>query len=203
MVVITTNFHISRFEASVPDEEDENQIAIRLKIAIDKITAEGEGGIAINSTEEERKFAEETMCKFFGDYPGIRPPLNLAQAKDTILEIERDDTNSLGVPIHVTLTPLSSLTSAPMKIVTRLSADAVNESIRLIEDFEDIQFHMKKAVNSYERRGSELKSKLCEILPRIKANGGDEIELMEVIRMYNESPFSKARTMECLKNLPV
>ena len=165
---------------------------------IDK--AEGEGGIAINSTE--KKFAEETICKFFGDYPGIRPPLNLAQAKDTILEIERDYF-SLGVPIHVTLTPLSSLTSAPMKIVTHLSAGAVNEAVRLIEDFEDIQFHMKKAVNSYERRGSELKSKLCEILPRIKANGGNEIELMEVIRMYNESPFSKARTMECLKNLPV
>ena len=181
MVVITTNFHISRFEASVPDEEDENQISGRLKLAISKITPYGEGGIAINSTEEERKFAEETMCKFFGDYPGIRPPLNLAQAKDTILEIERDYF-SLGVPIHVTLTPLSSLTSAPMKIVTHLSAGVVNEAVRLIEDFKDIQSHMKNAVNSYERNESDLNSKLCEILPRIKANGGDEIELMNVIR---------------------
>ena len=184
MVVITTNFHISRFEASVPDEEDEYQISGRLKLAIRKITPYGEGGVAINSTE--KKFAEETMCKFFGDYPGISPPLNLAQAKDTILEIEADDTNSLGVPIHVTLTPLSSLTSAPMKIVTHLSAGAVNEAVRLIEDFKDIQSHMKNAVNSYERRESELNSKLCEILPRIKANGGDEIELMNVIRMYHE-----------------
>ena len=190
-----------RFESRVTDEEDKDQIAGRLKLAIVAIKAEGDGGI--DRTSELKKFAEETSCEFFGDYPGIVPPLNLAQAKDTILEIEQDETNPLGVPIQVTLTPLSSLTSAPMKIVTHLSAGAVNEAARLLEDFEDIQLHMKKVVNSYQRTESELKSKLREILLRIKANGGDEIELMNVIRMYDESPFSKARTMECLKNLPV
>ena len=71
-----------------------------------RMMREDEDGL--DRTEEEKKFAEETICKFFGDYPGISPPLNLAQAKDTILEIEADDTTSLGVPIMVTLTPLTS-----------------------------------------------------------------------------------------------
>ena len=62
----------------------------------------------LDRTEEEKKFAEETICKFFGDYPGISPPLNLAQARDTILAIEGEETNSIGVPIQVTLTPLTS-----------------------------------------------------------------------------------------------
>merc|ERR550532_379492 len=155
--------------------------------------ARREGGREL--PEGEKRFAEETSCEFFGDYSGIVPPLTLAQAKETILAIEGDESHSLGVPIQVTLTPLSSLTSAAMKIVADLSAGAVNEAARLLQDIEDIQLHMKKVVNSYQRTESELKSKLREILLRIKANGGDEIELMNVIRMYDESPFSKARTM--------
>jgi len=94
-----------KFEANVTDEKDKDLVAGELYLAV-RMMREDEDGL--DRTEEEKKFAEETICKFFGDYPGISPPLNLAQAKDTILEIEADDTNSLGVPIMVTLTPLTS-----------------------------------------------------------------------------------------------
>ena len=103
MLLTTSDF---RFESRVTDDEDKEAIAGRLKLAIKSINAEGEGGI--DKKANNKKFAEETSCEFFGDYSGITPPLNLAQAKDTILEIEADDTNSLGVPIMVTLTPLTS-----------------------------------------------------------------------------------------------
>ena len=182
------------------------------------VLIEGEGGI--ENEEEEKRFAEETSCEFFGDYSGIVPPLNLAQAKETIVAIEGDETNSLGVPIQVTLTPLSSLTNAAMKIVAQLSREAVNEAARLLQDIEDIQVHMKtlensqtsaeyfeygttirKIANVYRNKGSELKSKLCEILPKIKGNGADEQGLLEVIRNYDASSFSKAKTLEWLKTL--
>ena len=133
-----TNF---RFESRITDKEDKDQIAGKLKIAISAIRAEGEG--EITRVGEEKKFDEETSCRFFGDYSGIVPPLSLAQAKETILAIEGDESNSLGVPIQVTLIPLSSLTSAAMKIVAQLSADAVNEALRLLQDIEDIQVNLK------------------------------------------------------------
>ena len=139
----------------------------------------------------------------------------LAQAKETIFAIEGDESNSLGVPIQVTLTPLSSLTSPAMKMVAQSSAGAVNEVAHLLQDIEDIQVHMKtlensqtsseyfeygttmgKIANVYRDRGSELKSKLCEILPKMKGNGADKQQLMEVIKNYDESPFSKAKTLE-------
>ena len=182
------------------------------------IKAEGEG--EIKREGEDKKLDEETSCRFFGDYSGIVPPLNLEQARATILEIEKDDTNTLGVPIKVTLTPLSSLTSDAMKIVAELSAGAVTEAARLIQDIEDIQVILKTleksqasteyykyrttialVANSYRSQGTWLKSELCKILPKIKGNGEDEQELMQLIRDYDGSPFSKAKTMEWLKTL--
>ena len=189
-----------------------------MKLAIESLKTNGEG--EIDRKAEEKKFAEETSCEFFGDYSGIVPPFNLVQAKETILAIEGDETNSLGVPITVTLTPLTSLTSSGMKMVTQLSRGAVNEAARLLQDIEDIQVHMKtleksqtaanyfeyrttigKIANSYLCRGSELKSQLCDILPKIKVDGEDEQALMRVIREYDESPFSKANTLEWMKIL--
>ena len=189
-----------------------------MKLAIESLKTNGEG--EIDRKAEEKKFAEETSCEFFGDYSGIVPPFNLVQAKETILAIEGDETNSLGVPIKVTLTPLTSLTSSAMKMVTQLSRGAVNEAARLLQDIEDIQVHMKtleksqtaanyfeyrttigKIANSYLCRGSELKSQLCDILPKIKVDGEDEQALMRVIREYDESPFSKANTLEWMKIL--
>ena len=215
MLLTTSDF---RFESRVTDDEDKEAIAGRLKLAIKSINSEGEGGI--DRTSELKKFAEETCCEFFGDYSGITPPLNLAQAKDTILEIERDDTNSLGVPIKVTLTPLSSLTSAAMKIVAQLSAGAVNEAARLLQDIEDIQVILKTleksqtaaeyyeykttmglVANAYRNRASELKGELCKILPKIKGTGEGEADLYKLIRDYDESPFSKAMTLKWLKTL--
>ena len=75
-----------------------------MTLTIQAIKAEGDG--SIDRTSEETKIAEETSCRFFGDYSGIVPPLNLVQAKETILAIEADETNPLGVPIKVTLTRL-------------------------------------------------------------------------------------------------
>ena len=49
--------------------------------------------------------------------------------------------------------------------------------------------------------GSVLKSKLCELLPKIKGNGAEEAELMKLIREYDESSFSKAKTLEWLEQL--
>ena len=189
-----------------------------MTLTIQAIKAEGDG--SIDRTSEETKIAEETSCRFFGDYSGIVPPLNLVQAKETILAIEADETNPLGVPIKVTLTPLSSLTSATMKIVAALSAGAVNEASRLLQDIEDIQVILKtlensqtsaeyfeyrttitKVVNRYRNAGSQLKSELCKILPKIKGNGEDEQELMQVISDYDKSPFSKAKTLQWLKTL--
>ena len=215
MLLTTPDF---RFESRVTDEQDKKEIGGRLKITISAIKAEGEGKLDI--TNEMKKFAEDTSCEFFGDYSGITPPLTLAQAKDTILAIEGDETNSLGVPIKVTLTPLSSLTSAAMKIVAQLSAGAVNEAARLLQDIEDIQVILKTleksqtaaeyyeykttmslVANAYRNRASELKGELCKILPKIKGDGEDEEELYKVIRNYDESPFSKAMTLKWLKTL--
>ena len=210
-----TNF---RFESRITDKEDKDQIAGKLKIAISAIRAEGEG--EITRVGEEKKFDEETSCRFFGDYSGIVPPLNLVQARATILAIEKDESNPLGVPIKVTLTPLSSLTSAAMKIVAQLSAGAVNDAALLLQDIEDIQVSLKTleksrtsaeyykystaitlVANSYRNQGNKLKSKLCEILPQIKGGGGEEKLLIDAINEYNASPFSKAKTMEWLKTL--
>jgi len=207
-----------KFEAKVTDGEDKDKIAGRLKVAIKAIKAEGEG--SLNRTSEEKQLAQETSCDFYGDYSGIVPPLNLDQAKETILKIAEDQTNSLGVPITVTLTPLSSLTNAAMKLVSQLSAGAVNEAARLLQDIEDIQVMLKtlesshtsaeyykyrttvvKAANRYRNAGSVLKSKLCELLPKIKGNGAEEAELMKLIREYDESSFSKAKTLEWLEQL--
>ena len=116
-------------------------------MAIKAINAEGEG--SLNRTSENKKIAEETSCEFFGDYSGIVPPLNLDQAKETILKIAEDQTNTLGVPITVTLTPLSSLTNAAMKLVSQLSAGAVNEAARLLQDIEDIQVMLKTLESSH------------------------------------------------------
>jgi len=207
-----------KFEAKVTDGEDKDKIAGRLKVAIKAIKAEGEG--SLNRTSEEKQLAQETSCDFYGDYSGIVPPLNLDQAKETILKIAEDQTNSLGVPITVTLTPLSSLTNAAMKLVSQLSAGAVNEAARLLQDIEDIQVMLKtlesshtsaeyykyrttvvKVANRYRNAGSVLKSKLCELLPKIKGNGAEEAELMKLIREYDESSFSKAKTLEWLEQL--
>merc|ERR1719507_454874 len=207
-----------KFEAKVTDGEDKDKIAGRLKVAIKAIKAEGEG--SLNRTSENKKLAQETSCDFYGDYSGIVPPLNLDQAKETILKIAEDQTNTLGVPITVTLTPLSSLTNAAMKLVSQLSAGAVNEAARLLQDIEDIQVMLKtlesshtsaeyykyrttvvKVANRYRNAGSVLKSKLCELLPKIKGNGAEEAELMELIREYDESSFSKAETLEWLEQL--
>ena len=214
-----------RFEKRVTDENDKDKIAGEMKFAIKNIKTSGGGAIDHNS--EEGKFAEEITCEFFGDYSGITPPLNLAQAKDTILEIEKDkDTpNSDGVPIKVTLTPLSTLTNATIKMVNKLSASAVNDAARLLQDIEDIQVSLKTLENSktsqeykkyktrvvkikniYENRGSELKSNLSEILTKIKGSNENEQrererELTELIKEYDESPFGKANTLEWLDTL--
>jgi len=207
-----------RFETKVHDKKERDKIAGKLKLAIKAINAEGQG--AIERTSEEKKFSEETSCQFFGDYSGIVPPLNLEQAKATIVAIETDKQNPLGVPIEVTLTPLSSLTNAAMKIVASLSAGAVNEAARLLQDIEDIQVLLRtseksktaenyfdfktcitKIANSYRNRASELKSELCKILPEIKGNGKDEQILMKIIRDYDSSAFSKANTLEWVKRL--
>ena len=188
-----------------------------MKLTISAIT--GEGGI--DNNEVEKKFAEETTCEFFGDYSGIVPPLNLDQARETILAIEGNETNSLGVPIVVTLTPLSSLTSAPMKLVAQLSAGAVNAAADLLQEIEDIQVILKTLeksqtsaeyykyrttvetiANNYNNRGSELKRKLCDVLPKIKGNAdGGEQELLQIIEEFKESPFSKAKTLVWLEKL--
>ena len=208
-----------RFEHSVTDGEDKDQVAGRMKLEISAIKAEGEG--SINRTSENKKFAEETTCEFFGDYSGIVPPLNLDQARETILAIEGNETNSLGVPIVVTLTPLSSLTSAPMKLVAQLSAGAVNAAADLLQEIEDIQVILKTLeksqtsaeyykyrttvetiANNYNNRGSELKRKLCDVLPKIKGNAdGGEQELLQIIEEFKESPFSKAKTLVWLEKL--
>ena len=210
-----------RFEHSLTDGEDKDDVAIRMKLEISAIKAEGEG--SINRTSEKKKFAEETTCEFFGDYSGIVPPLNLDQARETILAIEgnENETNSLGVPIVVTLTPLSSLTSAPMKLVAQLSAGAVNAAADLLQEIEDIQVILKTLeksqtsaeyykyrttvgtiANNYNNHGSELKRKLCDVLPKIKGNAdGGEQELLQIIEEFKESPFSKAKTLEWLEKL--
>ena len=54
---------------------------------------------------------------------------------------------------------------------------------------------------AYHNKKNELKSKLCEILPKIKGNGADEQELREVIKNYDASSFSKAKTLHWLKTL--
>ena len=172
------------------------------------IKAEGEGRIAMDFTVEEKKITETTSCEFFGDYDGIIPPLNLERAKDTILGIEGDYT--IGVPIQVTLTPLSSLTSAAMKIVAPLSVGAVYEALHLLEGIEDIQVNLDKLKNRessrdfqmsiekiaqiYQTKEVVLKSELCKILSKIKGDGWDERELMHVIGDYYQSPFSKDNT---------
>ena len=51
------------------------------------------------------------------------------------------------------------------------------------------------------KEDAELKSQLCDILPKIKVDGEDEQALMKVIREYDESPFSKANTLEWMKIL--
>jgi len=197
-----------KFEAGVTDGEDKDQIAGRLKLAIMAIKAEGEGRIAMDFTVEEKKITETTSCEFFGDYDGIIPPLNLERAKDTILGIEGDYT--IGVPIQVTLTPLSSLTSAAMKIVAPLSVGAVYEALHLLEGIEDIQVNLDKLKNRessrdfqmsiekiaqiYQTKEVVLKSQLCTILSKIKGDGWDERELMHVLGDYYQSPFSKDNT---------
>merc|ERR1719458_1136584 len=96
-----------------------------------------------------------------------------------------------------------------MKIVAQLSAGAVNEASRLLQDIEDIQVILKtleksqtsakffkyktivaNVANSYRNEGTKM-----------KGSGEDEALLLDVIRRYDESPFSKAKTMEWLKTL--
>ena len=195
-----------RFEASVTEEEGKDEIAGKLKLAIQAIKAEG----------EENRFAEETSCEFFGDYSGMRPPLNLAQAKETMIGIEGDNV-PLDVPIHVTLTPLSFLTSNPVKTVATLGAGPVNEALHLLKDIEDIQVSLDALKNSatsrnlrmsiekitqiYQTKEIMLKSKLCHLLYIIKGDGADDRELEFVIREYNESLFGKEKTYDWFHDL--
>merc|ERR1712012_600988 len=211
-----------KFESVVNEGENRDDVEGDLKVAIEALKLDGEG--SVERTSEEKKFDEETSCRFFGDYSGITPPLNLAQAKATMLAIATDDTNSLGVPITVTLTPLSSLTNAATKLVAELSAGAINETARLLQDIEDIQVSLQTLessqtsrefseyrttvgviANVYRNRSSQLKSDLCKILPKIK--GGGETyqknvqELMKIIRDYDSSSFSKEKTNKWLAKL--
>ena len=212
-----------RFESKVTDKKEKDKIAGRMELAISSIKTSGAGSIDHNS--EEDKFVKEITCEFFGDYSGITPPFNIEMAKKTILEIEadKDEATALGVPIKVTLTPLSSLTKASTRMVKKLSAGAINKASELLQDIEDIQvglntllrsetaaefYNYKTTINKiadiYRNQGSELKGKLSQILTKIKRSDGSaesEEELREAIREYNKSPFSKAKTEEWLKSL--
>ena len=208
-----------RFESEIKDGEDHESIHGKLSIEIAAIKLKGEG--EIKSVEKVTEFSENTRCEFFGDYTGIKPTLTLEQAKKTILALDDNTSNPDGVPILVTLEPLSRFTNAAKNMVRDLSAGAVNEAGRLLQDIEDTQVRMSTLENSqtarafkvnygtligiiatsYRNRASRLKGDLCKILPLCKGNGAEETKLMALITKYDSEVFSRAATEKWIATL--
>ena len=198
------------FDRSLTESEKINKIKGSMEVAIKNIPISGSAKLDLNTEEKEE--ASKLHCKFYGD---LRLPFNPSTFEDAVQvyhdlpQLINGKEGDKSTPKIVHLCPLSELEGGHLRIVRSISTDLVSQveeimqncsiimmrandlvSHEICSSFVDLESQMKKFQMLVKRFKINFSKKLCAILPKIRGEGAEESDLVELISSVQESPFN-------------
>jgi len=143
------------FESFYKNSAEKEEIIVGLKgfleiKSADTIRAEVEGNLNITDIEEEVK--SRTVVKVYGD---LRMDRSIPQTPDEAMKFIRElpaltdtlvENNGIGVPMEITLTPLSWIDSNAAKLTRRISSDSLERLMKIYDSLEESESRILDAL---------------------------------------------------------
>ena len=182
-----------------------------------------EGSVAIGLDGREYKNDDKMRVKFYGDAILDKVPRTWLQAIDTfntVLEQREDGRKVLAYssPIKYSLTPLNEVCDdGTAAVIQGITEDLVSKTIKYLDDLTDnreklnyllgtdpairysaIREQLLVFQNGIEAFYASMASRVAKLLPLIKANMVDELELRNILTDFEDSAFVKSRSEDFL-----
>jgi len=199
-----------RFEKALNENENKKEVGGELEISVKTIPSfsiEGKGSVEMK--ENDKIKMNNIKCEFYGDYTGIQIPTNFEEAVKVLGKLSSDENLAKSVPVTVFLTPLHSIDSGAGQLVREISGQSVDKATKIktyfdqalekidymkqfktVKSFSLYSDYLKKVFNSFETEAICFKESMAKILPKIRGEGMEEIELLKVLKDFQDSRFA-------------
>ena len=202
-----------KFEKKIEEGQTKREVegALKAGVTLGFGKVSGKGSVD-HQTQKETK-TTSSQCEFHGDFELTTIPTTFESAMDVLKEIlqtkkNKDDT----VPLSFSLTPIHQLDSKIDILVRSISNFAVEKAIKLknhqercIQELNDLLASeifrdngyvdlwkfLSEVKSLFSDNDSKFKTKLSNIVPRIKGGETKEGELLKIVRLYDESSFGQ------------
>ena len=209
------------FDRSVTESEKTKNISGNMEAVIKAIPISGSASLDIKFKNKEE--TDKFECKFYGDLQLPSNPSNFQEAVNVYRELPKlikgeNGDNDKTIPKRIYLYPLSELDGGHLHIVHTISDDLISQVEEIMQSFStmtmrtndllsneicpkfvELKSQIQKFLRLIKRFKTKFSKDLAAILPKIRGQGAEEIELAELISSVHASPFNSQDMDKYLK----
>ena len=200
------------FDKHVSKDETLKEVQGNMEVLVQYLPGISVGGHGfVDITEEQKKIAANMRCKMYGDFRTNESPTNYEDAVKIykLLPSLIGENGEKAVPIKVYLCPLSNIDSKCQRMVREISADLVSKTTAMQEHLQSViaecndllreevcvlfprlKTQLNSFMNSVQLYKVFFQENILSVLPKIRGEEAEEIELARIIEKKKTSPFS-------------
>ena len=205
------------FDQDVLKDDNFKDVHGNMEALVNALQGKSVGGHgSVETTDDKKSYTENMKCKMYGDFRTKESPTNYEDAIKVYKQLPSliGENGENAVPIEVYLHPLSFIDSNCQRMVREISADLVTKTARIQENLQSVIAEcndqvreeicvlfprLKKQLTSFKQYVElyevSFHKKILSVLPQVRGGRVEEIELAEIIKEKESSPFS-CSTME-------
>lgn len=198
------------FDRTLAETEKMKTISGSMQAVIKYIPISGEASLDLKFQDKDE--TDKFHCKFYGDLQLPANPSTFEEAVKVYKELPQLINGKDGdksTPKVVYLYPLSELDGGHLRLVRSISNDLVSQveeimqncstitmrandliSNEICSNFIDLEGQINRFLMLIKRFKTHFSKKLAEILPKIRGQGAEEIDLADLISSVHASPFN-------------
>ena len=205
------------FESKTTTKTTKKEMGGTLKVLIKSIPSfQVEGQASLQMTEQEESVKSSLTFKFYGDTTVDPPPATFEDAVAVYKSLPSKADEDERV-VTFSIAPLSLYCDKSTQIMNEIGNSNIEYISQMMMDFNDIEKVMRKLKNTrlaldfqryrrvlldletrFENTRSYFTSQLQTLLPKIRANQADPVELTNLLQEYNNSPYEKEKFLTVL-----
>lgn len=209
------------FDRTFSSDENSTEIHGHLEAMLKKIPKfDVSGKCQLDLNDNEKRTSEKLMCQFYGDFHLETNPSTFEDAAKLYQQLPSllGKNHEKAVPKKVWLYPLHLLDNSAMRITRDISNNLVTMSVTLLDDLHGLEIKANdlmsnaahgatvrrniEQLSTFRARIAEfrtdVKKQIIELMPKIRGGTTEEIELANLFKRINLSPFNKQKLADWL-----
>ncbi|CAF1383981.1 unnamed protein product [Adineta steineri] len=208
------------FNRALSKNEENTTVSGKLEVLLNKLPKiDISAGVELNMNNDDKQLAESLTCTFYGDFNLEQNPSTFEEAVKlykmlpSVVGVNGENTVAKTVYLY----PLRLLNRPNMKMIRQISQNLIDNCVSLINDLYQLKMqasdiindgcptvhqnkeHLKIFINYINQFENDVKKEMMELLPKIRGNGADEIQLRDFLNQVESSPFNRQKLSDWIK----